>query len=55
MSGYALKIGEIYLRSDKPITEEQRRRAVRYLIKANRSMVTDEGLKIDDIAIGTPR
>lgn len=55
MSGYALKIGDIYLRSDKPITEEQRKRAVRYLIAERRSLVTDEGLTIDDAPVGQPR
>lgn len=33
MSRYAIKIGEIHLRSDKPITETERKNAVRRVLK----------------------
>ena len=46
MARYAVKIGELHLTSDKPITQEQRERAKLDLIDRDRGIVTVDGLYI---------
>lgn len=48
MSKYAVKIGEIQVRSDKPISEEERKRATKQLLQAYRGvlLITEDGLEV---------
>lgn len=47
MPDYAVEIGQIILRSSKPITEEQRKLALQELRERNRVVyVTIEGLEV---------
>lgn len=43
MSRYAIKIGVIHLTSDKPITGEDRRRAVQAVLANLRSIALEDG------------
>jgi len=49
---YAIKVGEIHLRSDRPITDEERRQAVRELTRAPLERSFTEGVMFKTV-IGT--
>lgn len=43
---YRVKIGEVHVHSDKPITPEERKNALKELKQANPLIVTADGLQI---------
>ncbi|MEL7086831.1 MAG: hypothetical protein AAGL98_00065 [Planctomycetota bacterium] len=52
MHTYAIKIGEVHFRSDKPITDEQRKEAVKALLKHGRLFSLPNGEAVAYIAEG---
>lgn len=49
MPRYAVEIGKVILRSDKPITMEERRAAIRQLLDNPELAYTEEGLEVDTV------
>lgn len=46
MPKYAIKIGEVHLRSDKPITPEEHKKALKELRRADPLIATQDGLQV---------